>query len=198
MNKQQCFWQGSGGDKYVTRNSDFHNFKYMDGYRKDILKDFLSEIPKDSTVLELGCNKGQIIGNLRDFGFTKVTGIDINKSALEIARKEFPEFEFIESSIEDYNPDKKFDLVMTSGFLIHIHPDNLPFIAKKIQELSKKYIFGFEYYSKEFQGITYFGEELCWSGNYANVFNIKPRRMEIHNMQLKAKTSAHMFYLIEK
>lgn len=197
MNDQQMFWKGSGGDKYITRNRYFHNFEYLDGYRENILKDFLSEIPKDSTVLELGCNKGQTIGHLKDLGFTKVTGIDINKSALKIAREEFPEFEFIESSIEDYNREEQFDLVITSGVLIHIHPANLPTIVKKIRELSKKYIFGFEYYSKEFHKINYLDGEL-WSGNYANVFNIKPQRIEIHTMKKKEKDPTHIFYLIEK
>lgn len=197
MNNQQIFWQGSGGNRYITRNKYFHNFEYTDGYRKDILKDFLSKIPKDSTVLELGCNKGQTIGNLINFGFTKVTGIDINEFALKIARKEFPEFEFIESSIEDYNREKQFDLVITSGVLIHIHPKNLPFIVKKIRELSKKYIFGFEYYSKEFHKINYLNGEL-WSGDYANIFNIKPQRIEIHTMKKQGSNSTHIFYLIEK
>ena len=196
MNDQQVFWKGSGGDKYITRNKYFHNFEYMDGYREDILKDFLSKIPKDSTVLELGCNKGQTMGHLKDLGFTEVTGVDINKSALKIAREEFPEFEFIESSIEELSTYKIYDLVITSGVLIHIHPDNLQTVIEKIKELSKKYIFGFEYYSKEFHDINYGGKELCWSGDYANIFNIKPQRIEIHTM--KEKNSTHMFYLLQK
>jgi len=198
MNKQQSFWQGFGGNGYITRNKYFHNFEYTDGYREDILKDFLSKIPKDSTVLELGCNKGQTIGHLKELGFTEVTGIDINRSALKIAREEFPQFEFIESSIEDYFREQPFDLVITSGVLIHIHPNNLKGIIDKICLLSKKYIFGFEYYSREFQDTNYGGKELCWSGNYVNIFNIKPQRMEIHAMKEKKKDTTHMFYLLKK
>ena len=192
MNDQQMFWQGSGGDKYITRNMDFHNFEYTDGFRKDILKYILKYIPRDISILELGCSKGQTIGNLKEFGFTNITGVDINESALKIAREEFPRFDFIESAVEDYNPTKKFDMVITSGLLIHIHQDNLPNVISKIRELSKKYIFGFEYYSKEFERIDWPG--YCYSGDYAKLFALSGKT-EIHKT---ISGNLHMFYLLEK
>jgi len=192
MNDQQIFWIGSGGDRYITRNMDFHNFEYMDGFRKDIIRSILKHIPRDISILELGCSKGQTIGKLKEMGFTEITGVDINESGLKIAREEFPEFEFIKSAIEEYNSTKMYDLVLTSGLLIHIQPDNLPNVINKMKKLSKKYIFGFEYYSKEFERIDWPGD--CYSGDYAKLFALSGR-MEIHKT---INGKLHMFYLLEK
>ena len=79
-------------------------------------------------------------------GFTNLVGIDVNKKAIDIISHELPNYHFIQSSIEDFEADRQFDLVFTSGVLIHIHPDNLPKVIEKIKSFSKKWIFGFEYY----------------------------------------------------
>ena len=196
MNSEQIFWAGSGGDSYAIRVKEYQNTKYNNGYEKDIMRSFLSNIPRDSSVLELGCNIGNVIQILKEFGFSDITGVDINESAIRKARERFPEFNFIHSSIEDLDVGKTFDLVLTSGVLIHIPPDSLTDVIEKIQKLSNSYIFGREYYSKEFTKINYFS--YCASGDYPSLFKIKPIRSETHQMIKKARAPNHIFYLIKK
>jgi len=126
MNKDQQMWSRDFGDRYTKRNPKLSDFHYIDGKtRLELTKDFLDKLPRDISILELGCNRGNATRIIHDMGFTNVTGIDINMSAIEIVSKKFPEYMFIHRSIEDFPIVQQFDLVLTSGVLIHIHPDNL-------------------------------------------------------------------------
>ena len=195
MNEQQESWHGVFGDRYTKRNPKLSDFHYTDGKtRLEITKDFLDKIPRDISILELGCNRGNATRILHDMGFTNLTGIDINANAIVQAEKEFPEYTFYHSSIEDYPPAKKFDLVYTSGVLIHIHPDNISRTINKMKTLARKWIFGFEYYSLEEESIRY--SSGCWSRDYPNLFNLPIKRQEIH-MRVKGYPSTHCYYLIE-
>jgi len=195
MNDQQVFWTNHGGDAYTKRTLEFVNTRYTDGFRFDIIRNTLAEIPRDATILELGCNRGNFIGFLKKLGFTNITGVEINQSAYKKCKERFPEFEFINKSIEDYFRELPFDLVITCGVLIHIHSDNLLNIVKKIRELSRKYIFGNEYYSKDFRRVVW--PSYCYSGDYANIFGIKPK-IELYRVRKNVKAKIDVFYLIEK
>ena len=195
MNPEQSFWSGSGGNKYVARVTKFANYKYTDGYRIDVIKDFLSDIPKDSSVLEIGCSSGNFIQILKEVGFNDITGVEINKEAIARAIKRFPEFNFINKSIEDLDTNITYDLVITCGVLIHIK-DNLQNIIEKIQKLSNKYIFGNEYYSKDYERIKY--PAYCATGDYPSMFSIKPSKVEIHKLEEVRNVMDHIFYLLEK
>jgi len=77
MNEQQTFWVNHGGDAYTKRVLEFVNTRYTDGFRCDIIRNTLAEIPRDSSILELGCNRGNFIGVLKKLGFTNITGVEI-------------------------------------------------------------------------------------------------------------------------
>ena len=196
MNPQQTFWLGSDGDAYTERVQAFGNYEYTDGNRFDIIKRILSNIPRDLNILELGCNRGNFIGFLKELGFTGITGLEINETAFKICKKRFPEFNFINSAIENFNTNRKYDLVLTCCVLIHIHQKNIQNIVDHIKKLSSKYIFGNEYYSETFKEIKWPG--YCLSGNYPELFKIKPKKMEIHETVKRLTAPRHVFYLIEK
>ena len=59
MNKDQTMWSGEFGDRYTKRNPKLSDFHYTDGKtRLELTKDFLDKLPRDITILELGCNRG--------------------------------------------------------------------------------------------------------------------------------------------
>ncbi len=198
MNEQQQFWNGKEGDEYPSRNASFHNIEYSDGTRLSVFKSFFQDLPRDISILELGCGPGNIIRTLKQMGFTNLTGIDINAKAIGMVEREFPEFTFIHSAIEDLPPVKKYDLVFTSGVLIHIHPNNVSRIINKMKTLARKWIFGFEYYSEITMHITYRKKEaFCWSGNYADMFGMTPTRLEIHDrLKWKGQDCFYLFSLL--
>ena len=136
-NDQHNFWLGSFGDEYIQRTGSLEKlnsiyFNLTGTSLSKIFENFFSDFDKDMTILELGCNVGIKLEILKNMGFSNLTGLEMNPKALDIAKKNNPEINFINSSIEDFDPNgKTFDLVFTYGVLIHQHPSNLESIISK-------------------------------------------------------------------
>ena len=61
------------------------------------------------------------------------------------------------SSILDFDADVKFDLSFIKGVLIHINPDELPDVYKKLVASCGRYLLVAEYYNPSPVGIPYRG-----------------------------------------
>ena len=95
----------------------------------DIVKKYCSETDK---ILEIGCNVGRNLDCLYRAGFTNLSGLDINKEALKLGIKTFPDtvgkIDLIHSSIEDlmWRPTgDTYDMIFTMGVLMHLHPTSM-------------------------------------------------------------------------
>jgi len=105
-------------------------------------------------------------------GFESLYGIELQEYAVEISKKRTKGINIIQGNAFDI-PYKSsyFDLVFTSGVLIHIHPSDIKTICKEINRCSKKYIWGFEYYADEFTEVNYRdNSDLLWKADYANIY----------------------------
>jgi pseudaminic acid biosynthesis-associated methylase len=205
--QQREFWKNDFGHDYVKRNFTIDDVN--EEYKKEtgitveeIFKFFFNGIDKSSKILELGCNVGLNLDTLKKIGFQNLTGLEINPQTTEIAKKRNPDINFINSSIEDFFEHNKFDLVFTSGVLIHINPDSINKIITKIVGLSTKYIFGFEYFSEILTTIPYRGNDnVCWKQNFPlsykklfpNIKTIKEEKFFYKNNEL-----CDIAYLLEK
>ena len=113
-----------------------------------------------------------------------------------------PTINFINSSIEDLEPKESYDLVYTAGVLIHISPVTLPLIIKKMDNLSKKFIFGFEYYSDDLVEIQYREKSnTCWKQNFPELIKkIIPSYQTINEekFQYKNENICDIAYLLQK
>ncbi len=73
---------------------------------------------KDISILEIWCFSWREYSYIRNF--TKnYTGIDISKDAIRYAKNQFSDWEFIIWDIEDYNFEKKYDIIFAFASLIH-------------------------------------------------------------------------------
>lgn len=174
---QEHFWKTEFGDSYSERNSftndEFDAF-YRDRYgstRRAMNADFLAGLSINS-ILEVGCNVGIQLSLLQAAGFKNLHGIEINPGAVQEARARLPQATIVEGSAFALPfPDKAFDLVFTSGVLIHIHPDDVVEAMREIHRVSKHYIWGFEYYSETMQPITYRGNsDRLWKDDFAQKY----------------------------
>ncbi|MBU4487944.1 MAG: methyltransferase domain-containing protein, partial [Candidatus Omnitrophica bacterium] len=67
--------------------------------------------------------------------------------------------------------DDYFDLVFTSGVLIHIAPTDIKLVMEEIYRCAKRYIWGFEYYSDAHTPITYRGHaNLLWKADFSKIY----------------------------
>jgi pseudaminic acid biosynthesis-associated methylase len=176
--KQMDFWAGNFGKEYTDRNTrseeEWEKF-YLSCYGTTKIKmneAAFGNLPKEAKILEVGCNTGMQLNGMKKMGYENIYGIELQPYAVEQAKKTTQNINIICGSGFDIPfKDNYFDMVCTNGVLIHISPDDLPRIMKEMYRCSKKYIFGFEYYSDSLTEINYRGHEgFLWKADYASLF----------------------------
>ncbi len=155
-------WRGDFGRAYTDRNSltptalDALYRKNFGVARSELNRRFLADIPRESRILEVGCNEGNQLCALREMGFAQLYGIEVQEYALRRARNrsEFARLA-LATAFEIPFPDGFFDVVFTSGVLI----------------CAGGFIWGLEYYSPQPMEVTYRGHQsLLWKADYASLY----------------------------
>lgn len=173
--KQSSEWAGTFGREYTARNTfepSELDALWMRNYgvtRTALNQRLLAPIPRDARILEVGCNVGNQLLLLHGMGYTNLHGVDVQTYALDIAKTRVPAASTREASALNLPfPDKAFDLVFTSGLLIHIAPSDLPKVLGEIHRAAKTWILGSEYYAPNQQEIPYRGQhDLLWKDDFA-------------------------------
>lgn len=178
---QEVVWKGNFGRDYTDRNTlDVRSLDdlWLRNYgvtRSAIAEQFLSGIPKDASFLEVGCNAGNQLLLLKQMGWSNLSGIELQSYAIEIARSRLPDATLKRGSALALPwPDDTFDVVFTSGVLIHISPRDLMQAMSEIHRVSMKFIWCSEYYAPEVAQIKYRDRsELLWKMDFAREFREK-------------------------
>lgn len=177
LTKQQKFWSGSFGKGYNDRNTwtvkGFDQFykKTWGKTRTAMNREFLRGLKID-TVLEMGANIGLQLRHLQAVGFQNLNGIEIQWDAVERAKRITHGINIIQGSAFDLPfRNNYYDLVFTSGVLIHIHPKDQKRAMREMYRVSKKYIWGFEYFNPTQQEIPYRGNRnVLWKNNFPKLW----------------------------
>lgn len=156
-NEQEIFWKNKVNLNYMYQNSEFDYSKAEEGWN---IITRLVDMRNLISVLELGCNIGRNLGVLRKL-FPKISlnAVELNAQALDVADANYKLDSKFAGSILEFQTDEFFDLVFTSGVLIHIHPDNLLITMKKMFDFSRRYIIMVEYFNRTPVTIDYRGEK---------------------------------------
>ena len=72
------------------------------------------------SICDLGCGNGHITGRLAELGY-QVTGVDASSSGIAIARRAYPNVEFVEALIDRELSLGEFDLVVSSDVIEHMY-----------------------------------------------------------------------------
>lgn len=152
--EQEEFWAGDFGDDYIDRNKG-------DKLLASNLKFFSKALARATNInscIEFGANIGM---NLRAL---KLLHPELNLNAIEInqqAAKQLSEIIDKENvfigSIFDYPADRDFDLSFIKGVLIHINPDELNAVYKKLVDSTTRFLLVAEYYNPSPVAIPYRG-----------------------------------------
>lgn len=178
ITEQMEKWTGQFGEEYTNRNTlspEEMEALYKRNYgqtRTELNERFLEGIDRSIRILEVGSNVGNQLLCLQRMGFSDLYGIELQSYAVELSKSRTRHINIIEGSVFDIPyKDGYFDLVFTSGVLIHIHPSDINTALKEIHRCTKEYIWGFEYYMDEYAEISYRGQEnLLWKANFARLY----------------------------
>ncbi len=168
MNKQEKFWYDEYATEYIQRNETFDLDLGIKAWAT-----MLKNLEPIETFLECGCNIGRNINFLHHLlPSAKKSIIEISPSPYKQVTGKY-DFEFASNtSILDADlPANYFDLVYTTGVLIHVSPENLLANMEKMYNLSKRYILMGEIFSRVPGHIEYRGSnELLFKRDFGKFF----------------------------
>ena len=159
-------WAGEFGDAYVDRNR-----RAAHG-RDDFWRDRIAQT-SPASVLEVGCNLG---GNLRPLaallGAEALAGIDVNSTAIAAARDAVPGADLRQcSAYEIPFDDASFDLVFTTGVLIHLPTEGLYKAIDEIVRCSARWVLCGEYFAEQEEEVPYRGhDEALFRRDYGGIY----------------------------
>jgi pseudaminic acid biosynthesis-associated methylase len=181
--EQIGIWEGQFGKEYTDRNT-FTPLQldqlYKRNYgisRAELNNEFVGGLDRSIKILEVGSSLGNQLLSLQQMGFKNLYGVEINRYAVQQSKTNTNDINIICGSAFDIPfKDGFFDLVFTSGVLIHIAPADIKKAIKEIHRCSREYIWGFEYYADSYTQVEYRGQDnLLWktdfAGLYLNSFN---------------------------
>jgi len=178
ISKQITKWKDKFGKEYTNRNAltlDELERMYENNYglnRTELNNIFIGKFNRSIKILEVGSNIGNQLLLLQKMGFKNLYGIEINDYAVELSKQRTNNINVIQGSAYDIPfKNEYFDLVFTSGVLIHITPHDINLVLNEIYRCTKEYIWGFEYYEEKYTEILYRGKkDLLWKANFAQLY----------------------------
>lgn len=141
---QENFWSAEFGNQYIERNQSDQLFASNLAFFTRALKTCTSV----TSILEIGANIGM---NMRALKWLLPTAdlhaVEINNDAAQKLKDVIPSDNITIGSILEYEEEQRHELVFTKGVLIHISPDHLESVYKKMAQTSSKYVLIGEYYN---------------------------------------------------
>jgi len=177
-NRQTNTWFSEFGKNYTDRckkTPDQYDELYTSLYgitRTKLNEEFIGDIDRSARILEVGTNVGGQLKLLFRMGFRNLYGIELQLYPIKISQSKYYGISLLQGSGFDIPfKDNAFDIVFTTGVLIHIDPDLLPLVLKEIYRCTKRYIWGFEYYNKNMLEIPYRGKnKMLWKADYVAIY----------------------------
>ena len=208
--EQMKHWSGVFGREYTDRNAPTveemdERFERQHGIsRSELYELFLGKLERSIKILEVGSNIGNQLICLQKLGFKKLYGIELQQYAVELSKSRTKNINIIQGSAFDIPyKDGWFDLVFTSGLLIHIHPNDIEDALSEIQRCANRYILGYEYYADQLTEVLYRGRKgLLWKTDFAQLYLRKFSGLELvqerHLRYLDNDDNVDSMFLIRK
>ncbi len=156
--EQESFWAGEFGTSYIDRNEDTPENLAANLFF--FTKALARVSPQPASMIELGANIGL---NLRALNLlypsASRTAVEINPQAVERLRRDRAAEEVIHDSILNFVPSERYDLALIKGVMIHLNPDVLPDVYRKLGECSARHVLVAEYYNRRPETVTYRGHQ---------------------------------------
>ena len=155
--EQEAFWAGEFGNEYIFRN----NSKQLLASNLNFFSKALQKAGKIKSCIEFGANIGMNIKAIQLlYPEINIKAIEINENASSELSKLIGNENVSNCSIFDFDTTQiSQDLSIIKGVLIHINPDKLTEVYKKLYDSSTNYILIAEYYNPSPVSISYRGHQ---------------------------------------
>ncbi len=193
---QNEYWSGKGGKTHYVES-----LKQADESTvmvKEFLIGFLKKLQFD-TVLDVACGYGRYVKIINDnHNIKEYHAVDISKDQIEKAKLYYNKnIKWVCSSIEDYKPGKKFDLVFGANILLHVKPEDIVKFVNHIIRLSDRHVIimdmGYDI-QKELEKQNYNDYTRCFAHDLMDLFLSHPNIEFVQRFVASSKTS--FYYLI--
>lgn len=111
------------------------DFSFVHQYGNGVTE--LIDAHKNSTILDLGCGNGALSKVLQDKGFI-VTGIDASKELLDIAKKNYPDIEFMQADAVNFSLQEPVDVVFSNAVFHWIDKERQKDMLKCVYDALKE------------------------------------------------------------
>jgi len=152
--EQETFWAGDFGNSYIARNQS----EALLASNLAFFAKALSAARGVQTCIELGANVGMNLKALKLlYPQQQQHAVEINANAAQALAQVIAPDHIYQQSLLEFVPDRKWDLVLIKGVLIHINPEFLPVVYEVLYRASSRYILVCEYYNPSPVQISYRG-----------------------------------------
>ena len=175
---QVAAWTGEFGIEYTDRNAmstEEVDAMYRRNFgisRTELNATFVGGMDRSIRILEVGSNVGNQLLLLQHMGFKRLYGIEVQSYAVELSKSRSKGINIIEGTAFDIPfKDAYFDLVFTSGVLVHISPSDITAAMQELHRCTRTDVWGFEYYADEYIEVVYRDHSnLLWKADFAKLY----------------------------
>lgn len=154
--EQEKFWEGEFGNEYVKRNTGNNWIASNTAFFGRVLQ----RTSNIESVLEIGSSIGLNLVALKPLlPSALLSAVEINENAATQLKENLPDVDLHLTSVLDFQPTRKWDLVFSKGVLIHINPERLQLVYQLMYQCSLRYILVAEYYNPSPVGVSYRGQK---------------------------------------
>lgn len=136
------YWAGDDLKNIIPQ----HHGQYPEGWDPaEVLKMMIKE-KNPEKVLDFGCGYGRLC---HAFDCDSYRGVDLNPHAIEVARKTYPGYRFMEINID--SSFEKVDVVFAYTVFLHLDDDTLSNILLRLRESCQKQLIVAEILGREWR-----------------------------------------------
>lgn len=152
--EQEKFWASEFGNEYSERNEG----KNLVACNTSLFEKVFKRTGKIGSIIEFGANRGLNLRGIRNLlPDAELSAVEIN----EFAKNKLNEWggckEILHQSALEFTPQRKYDLSMVKGVLIHINPSFLQKMYENLYDSSSRWILIAEYYNPTPVEVSYRG-----------------------------------------
>ncbi len=172
-----AYWQIQGGFLATEGISPEHIA--VESRLAEILADL-----KPRSILDVGCGRGRLARKLAEWlPKAEYSGLDLGEAQIAATTEARPDGTFYRYRVQDFRPERQWDLVMSSEVLMHVPPADMPAVADILKAAARKYLLLIEWVPEPWE-LELPVAEWNWPHDYEALFGPFVHRERIYRQDV--------------